>query len=66
MRRVLQGGDAAVARGYSFKLPGSLATGTYSVSVQITDPAGVSPPLQLASTGRQADGSYTLGTVVIQ
>ena len=67
LRGLLPTSGTPLAHADSFTLPTSgLSAGTYTLSVQITDPAGISAPLQLASTGRQADGSYTLGSVNVQ
>ncbi|MGI9146220.1 MAG: DUF4832 domain-containing protein [Chloroflexota bacterium] len=49
----------------TFNLP-ALASGTYTASVQVLDPDGINRPLNLAIAGRQADGSYSLGTVQVQ
>lgn len=50
----------------SFTLPSTLASGYYSLSVIIKDPANYRKPLPLAILGRGTDGSYTLGDVVVQ
>lgn len=49
----------------NFYLPASVANGTYTISIKIVDPDNYYGPLQLAIQGRQADGSYKLGTVVV-
>jgi hypothetical protein len=49
----------------AFQVPASVAAGTYSLVVIIRDPKGFMKPLPLAITGRQADGSYVLGSVVL-
>lgn len=48
-----------------FKLPGNIAAGTYTVTVQVKDAEGYYKPLQLANAGRQGDGSYRLGTITV-
>ena len=49
----------------NFTLPGTIANGTYTVALQINDANNYYVPLALANQGRQADGSYALGTVTI-
>ncbi len=49
----------------NFMLPGTIANGTYTLALQITDANNYYAPLTLANQGRQADGSYALGTVTI-
>lgn len=48
-----------------FQLPSSVEAGTYSLFLIIKDPSGYRKPLPLAIRGRNADGSYSLGTVEI-
>jgi Concanavalin A-like lectin/glucanases superfamily/Domain of unknown function (DUF4832) len=45
---------------------GDVPPGDYLLTVQITDPSQISPPLQLAIEGRQSDGSYLLGSVSVR
>ena len=49
----------------SFKIPSSVRPGVYSLFLIVKDPAGYRKPLPLAIRGRNADGSYSLGTVEI-
>jgi hypothetical protein len=49
----------------NFTLPTSVPAGTYKMNLIIKDPNGYRKPLLLAITGRNADGSYTLGNVVV-
>jgi hypothetical protein len=46
-------------------LPASLPAGTYTVQVRVEDEQGVSVPMALAQTGRDANGNYTLGTMTV-
>ncbi len=48
-----------------FSLPHTLTSGTYTLSLQVVDPAHYYEPLRLAIQGRASDGSYTLGKVSI-
>jgi hypothetical protein len=50
----------------AFTLPDSIAAGSYDVALLIRDANGYYDPLALAIQGRQADGSYGLGTVTVQ
>jgi hypothetical protein len=65
LRSVLPTGGSPITQRDTFRLPGSLATGTYTVLLQVIDPGGYSAPLQLASAGRQADGSYLVGQMTV-
>jgi hypothetical protein len=47
-------------------LPTTLPSGSYSLTVRVTDPAGYYAPLALAINGRQPDGSYPLGSVFVR
>jgi len=47
-------------------LGSNLPAGTYNLAVVVRDPQGRRVPLALAIRGRQADGSYTLGSVTVQ
>lgn len=49
----------------SFTIPGTTATGTFNLVLIIRDPNNFRAPLPLAITGRQADGSYILGSITI-
>jgi hypothetical protein len=49
----------------SLDVPGGVAPGTYGLFMTIKDPAGYRAPLPLAITGRNADGSYTLGSISV-
>ena len=49
----------------AFSLPASLASGTYTVSLRVEDPAAYYAPLNLAIQGRRADGSYDLGQIAV-
>lgn len=42
----------------------SIPAGTYTLAVKVIDPKGYRDPMPLFNAGRQADGSYNLGTVV--
>lgn len=46
-----------------FKLPDTIPTGKYSISIQILDPDNYFDPLNLGIQGRKTDGSYTLGMI---
>jgi hypothetical protein len=48
-----------------FNLPKTLASGSYTVSIQIVDPGNYYRPLQLAIQGKQDDGRYNLGTITV-
>ncbi len=48
-----------------FQLLDTIPIGNYSVTMQIVDPDNYYEPLMLAIQGRNADGSYTLGTVAV-
>jgi hypothetical protein len=47
------------------KLPAKLAPGEYQLRIIVTDPAGFRRPLKLAIAGRQNDGSYLLGNIIV-
>ena len=49
----------------TFHLPATVPDGSYWIAIQIVDPDNYYAPLSLAIEGRQADGSYILGTVAI-
>ncbi len=46
-------------------LPAGLAPGAYTVALGIVDPARMSPAVQLAIQGRDANGWYPLGTIAV-
>lgn len=48
----------------SFTLPSNISSGTYTMSIRITDPKNYRDPFPLAIQGRQIDGSYLLRTTV--
>ena len=48
-----------------FQLPSTIPIGSYSVTMRIIDPDNYYEPLMLAIQGRNTDGSYSLGTVII-
>jgi hypothetical protein len=48
-----------------FTLPATIASGQYSVAVQIVHADTYYPPLALAIQGRQIDGSYLLGNITV-
>jgi hypothetical protein len=50
----------------TFSLPSSLLPGSYSLKLIIKDPLGYRKPLPIANQGAASDGSYPLGSVVIQ
>jgi hypothetical protein len=50
----------------TFTLPATLANGQYSVVMQIVHADSYYPPLALAIQGRQTDGSYSLGNIVVK
>ncbi len=54
-------GDSVVTD--QFVLPGSVPAGSYSLKLVIRDSTGFRPPIQIAITGRAADGSYLLKTL---
>jgi hypothetical protein len=47
----------------SISVPANLPPGRYEVRVHVTSPASYRPDLRLANEGRNADGSYTLGSI---
>jgi hypothetical protein len=49
----------------AFTLPASIVTGTYYAAVRVVDPSGYLAPMSLANQGRNADGSYALGSVTV-
>lgn len=55
---------AAVASAITDSFVFSIPAGTYTLSVKVIDPKGYRDPMPLFNAGRQADGSYNLGTVV--
>lgn len=59
------GKDTPVSITDTFTLPKTLVSGSYTVAVQIIDPDHYYRPLQLAIQGKQADGSYYLGSITI-
>lgn len=56
-------GDAVVDR--SLYVPDGLASGPYSFRVAILDPVTSQPAIRLGIQGRQADGWYDMGSVMI-
>jgi hypothetical protein len=65
LRSILPTNGAPVVRSDALLLPSSVAPGDYDLAIQFTDPDGITQPLALAIDGRQADGSYLLGTVTV-
>jgi hypothetical protein len=61
LRSVLPGSMGSVD---AVTLP-NLPTGTYAVSLAVTDPAGYLAPMWLPLAGRSADGAYPLGSVTV-
>jgi hypothetical protein len=43
----------------------TLPSGSYEVALRVDDAQGISAPMMLALTGRAADGSYPLGSIVV-
>ena len=56
---------AARAHTDNLTLPGSVAAGTYTLTVKVRDADGFRTPMPLAITGRNSDGSYTLRTITV-
>jgi hypothetical protein len=56
-------GDAVVDD--SLYIPDNLAPGTYTFRVAMLDPRTQLPAIRFGIQGRQADGWYDLGTIVI-
>jgi hypothetical protein len=48
------------------ELPGELFPGTYELRIKVVDPAFIRRPLRLAIEGLQANGSYTLGDILVR
>lgn len=46
-------------------LPSVVTPGTYTVRVNIKDVTGYMAPLPIATKGKNSDGSYTIGTIVV-
>jgi hypothetical protein len=61
LRTVLPG--TPVTSGGTFSA--SLIPGTYTAYVRVVDSQGISVPMVLAQTGRDAGGNYVLGTVTV-
>lgn len=57
-------GDAVVDD--SLYIPGELAAGTYRLRVALLDPRTDKPAIRLAIEGRQPDGWYDLGSIVVE
>jgi hypothetical protein len=57
-------GDAVVDD--SLYIPGDLAAGTYRLRVALLDPRTGNPAIRLAIEGRQPDGWYDLGSIVVE
>jgi hypothetical protein len=57
-------GDAVVDD--SLYIPGDLAAGTYRFRVALLDPRTGKPAIRLAIEGRQPDGWYDLGSIVVE
>ena len=57
--------SAATPATDNFTLPASVQPGNYTLNLIIKDPTGYRPPLPLAITGRNKDGSYTLKNIVV-
>ena len=57
----------ATARAHTdnLTLPGSVAAGTYTLTVKVRDTDGFRSPMPLAITGRNSDGSYTLRSITV-
>lgn len=49
----------------TFFIPPAVPNGTYSVRIVVKDKTGFMAPLPLATEGKNADGSYTIGNVVV-
>jgi hypothetical protein len=50
----------------SLYIPGDLAAGTYRLRVALLDPRTGKPAIRLAIEGRQPDGWYDLGSIVVE
>ena len=59
------GADTPVVVTDMFTLPATVQNGTYTVALQVVDPTTYYHPLALAIEGKQNDGSYNLGTIIV-
>lgn len=57
--------DAPLDHDETVRAPAPLPSGTYQVYLRVEDVQGISPPMQLAMKGRDADGNYGLGSITV-
>jgi hypothetical protein len=60
-----RGGDNPAIVGDTFTLPTSVPTGEYELGIVVRDPQDYYAPLALAIEGRDPDGRYPLGSVLV-
>jgi hypothetical protein len=65
LQTLLPTGEQPVSVPDLLSLPTDLTPGVYQLRLVVLDPQGYRLPLKLALRGRQADGSYFLGNVVV-
>ena len=63
LRKVMP--DVPLLHEQELTLPQALPPGTYAAELRVDDLQGVSPPMQLAMTGRTSAGTYLLGNVAL-
>jgi hypothetical protein len=66
LRMLLPTGDRPFKMQDQLELAANIPPGIYPLHVIVIDPQGYRLPLKLAITGRQEDGSYVLGEVIVK
>lgn len=66
LKTILPTNGGTVDSSTTMQVPPGVPAGSYTLYAKIADPTAYYSPMQLASSGRQADGSYTLGSVSVQ
>jgi hypothetical protein len=66
LQMLLPTGDRPFSMQDELRLSASIPPGIYPLHVVVVDPEGYRRPLKLAISGQQKDGSYVLGSVIVQ
>lgn len=62
LRTYLPGSTSGAA---PLAVPSSIAKGTYTLTVLVTDPTGYLAPMRLANASAMSDGAYVVGSVSV-
>lgn len=66
LQALLPTGDRPFSVQDKLTLPANIDPGIYQLGIIVTDPTNYRQPLKLAIAGRQEDGSYLLGDVIVR